>query len=465
MKTTMRLLVLLLVTTLCRSHGADDLRQSELLRLLPSTNVDFAVLVDLERCRALELPMLPIAFGRALRNVPEDVLDGMAELLILAAGDRRSATVICCRPKRAGELDLWEEFDSDGEITILPTNIPGADEIEMKKDVGGGLVLRVSRDLWLFAHGVKAEALVPNIEKQLAQKDALTDAPAAMTALMSDVPAESLAIALWPTLTTKHGLHSPNDFFAGLAWPAEALIVNVLPGEGAKQVVVQARARYADAADAQVVLDGVKALKPFGYWMERSITELIRVQETPEGRSMRPVQGFFNTIGKITAELDGSLLRCALSLDLAQEPAASLFAGMTGNSTGNNISCMSNLKQVGLAIMMYASDHQDSCPGTLAELEPYVGDKRVLNCPAIRKKRGQSALYLYLLPPGTKLKDIKEPSRTIAAMDNQAAPHPHLSILFADGHVQQVERADAKTPADIAAAHNFILLPQPAPAE
>lgn len=464
MKTTMRLLVLLLVTTLCRSHGADDLRQSELLRLLPGTNVDFAVLVNLERCRAQELPMLPIAFGRALRNVPEDILDGMAELLILGATDSRSATVICCRPKRVGELDLWEEFDSDGEITILPTNIPGAEEIEVKKDFGGGLVLRVSPDLWLFARGIKAEALIPSVEKQLAQKEALSDAPAAMTALLSDVPAESMAIAVWPTLTTKHGLRSPSDFFAGLAWPAEALIVNVLPGEAAKQVVIQARARYADAADAQVVLDGVKALKPLGSWIERSVVELISQQETPESRSIRPMQGFFNTLSRITAELDGTLLRCALSLDLAQEPAASLFAGMTGDRTVH-ITCMNNLKQVGLAIMQYAMDHQDSCPGTLADLEPYVGDKRVLYCPAMRKKRGQSALYPYLLPPGTKLKDIKEPSRTIVAMDNLAAPHPLLPILFADGHVQQVERGDAKTPADIAAAHNFILLPQPAPAE
>ena len=84
---------------------------------------------------------------------------------------------------------------------------------------------------------------------------------------------------------------------------------------------------------------------------------------------------------------------------------------MTGDRTVH-ITCMNNLKQVGLAIMQYAMDHQDSCPGTLADLEPYVGDKRVLYCPAMRKKREQSALYPYLLPPGTKLKDIKEPSRT-----------------------------------------------------
>ncbi len=464
MKTTMRLLVLLLVTTLYRSHGADDLRQSELLRLLPGTGVDFAVLVDLERCRAQELPMLPIVFDRALQDVPEDILDGMAELLILGNPFGRSPRVICCRPKRDGELDRWEEFDSDGEITILPTNIPGTEEIEVKKDFSGGLVLRVSPDLWLFARSIKAEALIPSVEKQLAQKEALSDAPAAMKALLSDVPAESLAIMLWPGLNVKHELRSPSDFIAGLAWPAAALIVNVLPGTAAKQLVVQARARYADAADAQVVLDGVKALKPLGCWLERSIAELIRQQETPEGRSMRSVQGFFNTLTTITTELDGTLLLCALSMDLAQEPAASIYAGMTASPT-RAITCMNNLKQVGLAMMMYANDHQGSCPGTLAEIEPYLGNKRLLNCPAMRQKRGQSALYLYLLPPGTKLKDINEPSRTIAVMDNLAAPHPLLAILFADGHVQQVERAEAKTPADIAAAGNFILLAQPAPAE
>ncbi|NMA47825.1 MAG: hypothetical protein GX945_14815 [Lentisphaerae bacterium] len=465
MKMTMRLLVLLLVTTLCRSHGADDLRQSELLRLLPGSGVNFAALVNLERCRAQELPMLPTIFSSAMRDFPEDVLDGMAELLILdTAGSQSPMVIICCRPKPDAEQELWEEFESDGEITILPTDIPGAEEIKVQEDFGSALVMRVSQGLWLFVHGRrgKAETLVPNIEKLLAQKEALDDAPAAMRALLNEVPAESMAIALWPTLNFKHGLHSARDIFAGLASPAEALIVNVLPGEAAKQIVVQARARYADAADAQVVLDGVKALKPLGNWLERSVAELIRRQETPVSHSMRSTQGFFNTLSGIAADLDGTLLRCALSLDLAQEPTASLFSGAPRAAA---LACVTNLKQIGLGIAIYATDHQDSCPDTLAALKPYLGNKRVLYCSAMRKKRRQDALYLYLLPPGTKLKEIKEPARTIAVMDNPAGPHPQLPILFADGHVQSVERGDAKTPADIAAAHNLILLPMPAAAE
>lgn len=45
------------------------------------------------------------------------------------------------------------------------------------------------------------------------------------------------------------------------------------------------------------------------------------------------------------------------------------------------INCLNNMKQIGLAARIYANDHQDRFPATLADLKEELGDSRVLICP------------------------------------------------------------------------------------
>jgi type II secretory pathway pseudopilin PulG len=47
-----------------------------------------------------------------------------------------------------------------------------------------------------------------------------------------------------------------------------------------------------------------------------------------------------------------------------------------------SINCMNNLKQVGLAMRMYSSDHKDKFPKTYLEISSELGSPTVLICPA-----------------------------------------------------------------------------------
>ena len=93
------------------------------------------------------------------------------------------------------------------------------------------------------------------------------------------------------------------------------------------------------------------------------------------------------------------------------------------------ISCCSNLKQIALAVHMWASDNDDRMPNAddvPDKLVEYVGNEAAMHCP-------EGGEYIYFLN-GSKIGSIKNPSRTIIAI----CPNHHLGgtmTAFADGHV------------------------------
>ena len=125
--------------------------------------------------------------------------------------------------------------------------------------------------------------------------------------------------------------------------------------------------------------------------------------------------------------------------------------------------CLNNLKQIGLAILMYAQDHQDILPDDLRVLFPkYIGSGRVLKClgdkkvPEIQRVDSNTPIsYTYVkglslknsrpappAPPGNP-SDAKTSQdgylfKTILAYD--ASPENHegegRNVLFVDGHVE-----------------------------
>jgi prepilin-type processing-associated H-X9-DG protein len=149
-----------------------------------------------------------------------------------------------------------------------------------------------------------------------------------------------------------------------------------------------------------------------------------------------------------------------LAIDQAQQ---SLMPGvfMAAREKAKQAQCMSNLKQLALATLMYAQDNDEALP--VAEhweeaLRPYFrGDGRVLHCPVADGKGGY-AMNANL--SGVRLARVAEPYRTVMFFDSDSdlgcandggtsLPNPgrHLErnvVAFVDGHAEAVSEQEQR---------------------
>jgi prepilin-type processing-associated H-X9-DG protein len=108
------------------------------------------------------------------------------------------------------------------------------------------------------------------------------------------------------------------------------------------------------------------------------------------------------------------------------------------------ISCVSNLKQIGLALKQYAMDHKDNFPKAdnaagLNELvkTDYMVDLKVYNCPSVSNPQARGTLkeanssYIYL----GGFKEVMSPALPLA-FDKPGNHKRYINILFLDGHVR-----------------------------
>jgi len=135
--------------------------------------------------------------------------------------------------------------------------------------------------------------------------------------------------------------------------------------------------------------------------------------------------------------------------------SAGLMSGMLlpaitrARSRAQQAASTSNMKQIGLAMHMYANDHDEHLPPRdqfVKSLEPYVGDnKRVFYHP----RNKQPALgqfpgnidYTFSKTLPTKLADIQNPSKTPVAWEKRSYDRRGARcVLFADGHVESLSR-------------------------
>ena len=102
------------------------------------------------------------------------------------------------------------------------------------------------------------------------------------------------------------------------------------------------------------------------------------------------------------------------------------------------IKCVNNLKQVGLAVRMFAMDNKDRFPAKWTDLGPYLGTSKVLVCPSDPNLKAES------LDP----KDFSK-SSYLLTVDGASETTPtkviarcpvHNHTLTADGAVQRGDR-------------------------
>ena len=101
--------------------------------------------------------------------------------------------------------------------------------------------------------------------------------------------------------------------------------------------------------------------------------------------------------------------------------------------------CLGNLKQIGLAMAIYANDHDDEFPPTLNDLMPaYLTDEGFFHCPSDRSDKPS---YFYV--PGLTAKDTRP---ILMVVIERGGTHADgRFVLFVDGHVRWLWEPDRKS--------------------
>jgi len=126
--------------------------------------------------------------------------------------------------------------------------------------------------------------------------------------------------------------------------------------------------------------------------------------------------------------------------------------------TGQTTTCVSNARRVGLALQVYANDHDDALPAAdrwQDDLAGYLKNTRALDCPS---QPGPRNYALNRMIAGKRLRELAAPGETVLLVDAGTGPNanggpellgnpPHRArpgsaaggrwvVAFADGHVR-----------------------------
>jgi len=96
---------------------------------------------------------------------------------------------------------------------------------------------------------------------------------------------------------------------------------------------------------------------------------------------------------------------------------------------------MTNLKQLGLAVIMYADDHDGKLPDSFEQAKKYYSDSKVLESP-LKPRDFAGPSYIYV--SGHSMKS-EYAARQIVAYENPEYCQDTINTLFLDGHVERMQ--------------------------
>ncbi len=128
-----------------------------------------------------------------------------------------------------------------------------------------------------------------------------------------------------------------------------------------------------------------------------------------------------------------------IEISLATAAGAGVGAGIAMpalarvRDQAKTVASMSNLKQLGLALHMYADDNEDKFPADLEEAKPYYRDSKILESPR-KPKWFEGPSYIYI--PSQSLEGYPG---SIVAYENPEFGLDKVLALFLDGHVEAMD--------------------------
>jgi prepilin-type processing-associated H-X9-DG protein len=146
-----------------------------------------------------------------------------------------------------------------------------------------------------------------------------------------------------------------------------------------------------------------------------------------------------------------------INLVLSFMVAAASFPAMgRARQRAREVQCASNLRQLSMAMFMYASGNKGSVPPDLDALLPFLGPTgaaAICTCPDAAAHRAPPATvgkaatysYVYVPPPVQRLGQIVAPSKTVAAFEPLANHGGRsINVVYWDGHVEMLQGAAAR---------------------
>jgi len=119
--------------------------------------------------------------------------------------------------------------------------------------------------------------------------------------------------------------------------------------------------------------------------------------------------------------------------------------------TSRRATCNTNLKQIGLGLMMYADDNSGYFPAGdnikgLKKTVALLNQTKVLICPKDKKRiagkkkalQESNSSYIYF-DIECNVTKVKYPAITVIAFDKPNNNHSHVNVLYMDGHVSKIK--------------------------
>ena len=122
---------------------------------------------------------------------------------------------------------------------------------------------------------------------------------------------------------------------------------------------------------------------------------------------------------------------------------------LKGRAKAQQTSCLSNIKQISLGLLMYSSDYNEILPPAddwQAKIYPYIKNERIFTCPA-SGLGDQSYEYNPVLDGRNMWETIPRPAESAMLWDsgfpNGTGPHNEgWNLGFCDGHAKWMRSAD-----------------------
>lgn len=145
-----------------------------------------------------------------------------------------------------------------------------------------------------------------------------------------------------------------------------------------------------------------------------------------------------------------NMLRVLVALSSQSDEAANVLK--EARRRAQSVACLSNAKQLGLGIMMYAQDYDEMLPRKKASYKdlifPYVKNEQVFRC---AQDAGSTLSYRFNTNmQAVSMAAVKDPAKTVMLYEgtDNGPEYRHegrAAIVFADGHAKLMNEAEVKS--------------------